>query len=135
MSDTYEEVVTSAAVRYVEVPGLAGELALLTLDNGFDHTKPTTYGPNGLLNLRAALDSVEPRIAAGELTAVAVTGKPFIFGVGADLKDVGSLTDRGQALAVARLGHDQLRRLGELPVDPGGEARRRVRRRHLPDGG
>jgi hypothetical protein len=24
---------------------------------------------------------------------------------------------------------------GELPVDPGGEASRRVRRRHLPDGG
>ena len=36
-----------APVRYVEVPGLAGELALVTLDNGEDHTKPTTFGPAG----------------------------------------------------------------------------------------
>ena len=55
-------------------------------------------------------------MAAGELVAVGITGKPFIFGVGADLKDVGTLTSREQALAVARLGHDQLRRLGELAV-------------------
>ena len=94
----------------------AGTMALITMDNGFDHTKPTTYGPNGLLRLRDALDAIEPRVAAGELAAVGITGKPFIFGVGADLKDVGTLTSREQALAVARLGHDQLRRLGELAV-------------------
>ena len=28
------EVVTCAFVRYLRVPGLAGELALITLDNG-----------------------------------------------------------------------------------------------------
>ena len=113
---TTDERTTSFLVQDVTLPGGGGTMALITMDNGFDHTKPTTYGPNGLLNLRAALDSIEPRVAAGEVVAVAITGKPFIFGVGADLKDVGTLTDRDQALAVARLGHDQLRRLGELAV-------------------
>ena len=37
-----DEVVTQALVQYVELPLGAGTAALLTLDNGFDHTKPTT---------------------------------------------------------------------------------------------
>jgi 3-hydroxyacyl-CoA dehydrogenase/enoyl-CoA hydratase/carnithine racemase len=111
-----DERVTSFHVRDVNLPGAAGRVALVTMDNGFDHTKPTTFGPGGLRNLRDALDGIEKRVAAGELAAVAVTGKPFIFAVGADLKDVGSLQSRDQALAVARAGHDQLRRLGELSV-------------------
>ncbi|GAB2679475.1 3-hydroxyacyl-CoA dehydrogenase NAD-binding domain-containing protein [Thalassiella azotivora] len=113
---TGDERVTSFHVRDVALPGGAGTMALITMDNGFDHTKPTTFGPQGLLNLRSALDTVQTRAEAGEIAAVGVTGKPFIFAVGADLKDVGQLADREQALAVARLGHDQMRRLGELPV-------------------
>jgi 3-hydroxyacyl-CoA dehydrogenase/enoyl-CoA hydratase/carnithine racemase len=111
-----DERVTSFRVRDVRLPGSAGTLALVTMDNGFDHTKPTTFGPQALINLRTTLDGIEARIAAGELAAVAVTGKPFIFAVGADLKDVGALASRDQALAIARAGHDQLRRFGELGV-------------------
>jgi 3-hydroxyacyl-CoA dehydrogenase/enoyl-CoA hydratase/carnithine racemase len=111
-----DERVTRFPVRDVDLPGGAGTLALITMDNGFDHTKPTTFGPKGLLNLRAALDDVTRRAQAGEIVAVGVTGKPFIFAVGADLKDVGQLAQREHALAIARLGHAQLRRLGELPV-------------------
>lgn len=111
-----DERVTTFHVRDVALPGGLGTLALITMDNGFDHTKPTTFGPNGLVSLRTALDAIEPRVAAGEVAAVAVTGKPFIFAVGADLKDVGTLADRDQALAIGRFGHDQMRRLGELGV-------------------
>ena len=111
-----DERVTRFPVRDVDLPGGAGTLALITMDNGFDHTKPTTFGPKGLLNLRAALDDVARRADAGEIVAVGVTGKPFIFAVGADLKDVGQLAQREHALAIGRLGHAQLRRLGELPV-------------------
>ncbi|GAB3590110.1 3-hydroxyacyl-CoA dehydrogenase NAD-binding domain-containing protein [Angustibacter peucedani] len=111
-----DERVTSFHVRDVALPGGAGTLALITMDNGFDHTKPTTLGARGLLNLKAALDDVSARAEAGEIAAVGITGKPFIFAVGADLKDVGSLSDREQALTIARFGHDQLRRLGELAV-------------------
>jgi 3-hydroxyacyl-CoA dehydrogenase/enoyl-CoA hydratase/carnithine racemase len=111
-----DERVTRFPVRDVELPGGAGTLALITMDNGFDHTKPTTFGPKGLLNLRATLDEVARRAEAGQIVAVGITGKPFIFAVGADLKDVGQLAERDHALAVARLGHAQLRRLGELGV-------------------
>ena len=38
------EVVTKALVRFVELPLQAGKAALITLDNGHDHTKPNTLG-------------------------------------------------------------------------------------------
>ncbi|MBC6459198.1 3-hydroxyacyl-CoA dehydrogenase NAD-binding domain-containing protein [Actinomadura sp. HBU206391] len=108
-----DEVVTHVRVRDVELPLGAGTAALITLDNGFDHTKPNTFGPRGLLELNDALDQVAAR---GDLAAVAVTGKPFIFAVGADLKGVPAITDREQAALIGRLGHEVFRRLGELPV-------------------
>jgi pimeloyl-ACP methyl ester carboxylesterase len=46
-----EEVVTRALVRDVELPDDAGTMALITLDNGLDHTRPSTFGPAGLLAL------------------------------------------------------------------------------------
>ena len=39
-------------------PGLAGEFALITIDNGHDHTRPSTFGPGGLASLDAALDEI-----------------------------------------------------------------------------
>ncbi|TNY36486.1 3-hydroxyacyl-CoA dehydrogenase NAD-binding domain-containing protein [Thermomonospora catenispora] len=110
---TIDEVVTKALVREVELPLGAGRAALITLDNGHDHTKPNTFGPHGLLALNDALDQVAAR---DDLVAVAVTGKPFIFAVGADLKGVPAIRDREEALAIARLGHEVFRRLGELKV-------------------
>ena len=111
-----DEVVTRAVVRDVELPEGAGTLAMITLDNGHDHTRPSTFGPKGLLSLRTALDDVAKRAEAGEIVAVGVTGKPFIFAVGADLSMVKAGKGRDDALFVGRLGHDVFRRLGELPV-------------------
>ncbi|MGH3167476.1 MAG: 3-hydroxyacyl-CoA dehydrogenase NAD-binding domain-containing protein, partial [Trebonia sp.] len=111
----FGEVVTKAIVRDVDL-GPAGTLALITLDNGFDHTKPNTFGPRSLLSLNAALDSIAPRAAAGEITAVGVTGKPFILAAGADLDGAALADTRDKALAIAKLGHTVFRRLGELPV-------------------
>ena len=59
------ERVTHALVRDVTLPRGAGTLALVTLDNGFDHTKPTTLGPGGLTELQAALRTQQARAAAG----------------------------------------------------------------------
>ncbi|TDC94207.1 3-hydroxyacyl-CoA dehydrogenase NAD-binding domain-containing protein [Actinomadura sp. 7K507] len=108
-----DEVVTHAYVRDVTLPHGAGTLALITLDNGHDHTKPNTFGPNGLSDLNAALDAIAGR---GDIVAVGVTGKPFIFAVGADLNGVPLIGSRADAHAIARLGHDVFRRLGELDV-------------------
>jgi 3-hydroxyacyl-CoA dehydrogenase/enoyl-CoA hydratase/carnithine racemase len=111
-----EEVVTRAPVRDVELPYGAGPMALVTLDNGRDHTRPNTFGPAGLLALREALDEVTARADRGEIVAVGVTGKPFIFAAGADLSGAGLIAARNEALAIARLGHAVFRRLGELGV-------------------
>ncbi|MFC6881977.1 MULTISPECIES: 3-hydroxyacyl-CoA dehydrogenase NAD-binding domain-containing protein [Actinomadura] len=108
-----DEVVTHARVRDVELPYGAGTLALITLDNGFDHTRPNTFGPNGLTELNAAIDTVAHR---DDIAAVGVTGKPFIFAVGADLKGVPLIRSREDAAAIGRLGHEVFRRLGELGV-------------------
>jgi len=110
------EIVTRALVRDVELPGGAGTMALITLDNGHDHTRPNTFGPAGLLALRDTLDAVTARAARGEIAAVGVTGKPFIFAAGADLSGAGLIAARDEALAIARLGHAVFRRLGELGV-------------------
>jgi 3-hydroxyacyl-CoA dehydrogenase/enoyl-CoA hydratase/carnithine racemase len=111
-----DEVVTRALVRDVELPGGAGTMALITLDNGHDHTRPNTFGPAGLVALRDALDAVAARVARGEVAAVGVTGKPFIFAVGADLTGAALIETRDDALAIGRLGHQVFRRLGELGV-------------------
>ncbi len=108
-----DEVVTRTPVRYVALPLGAGRAALITLDNGLDHTKPNTWGPAGLAALDAALDDVAMH---DDLVAVCLTGKPFIFSVGADLKALRSLTTIDQVRGIARLGHRALGRLGELGV-------------------
>jgi enoyl-CoA hydratase/carnithine racemase len=111
-----DEVVTSAHVRHLDLPLGAGRFALITLDNGFDHTKPTTFGPGSLAKLSEALDQVEREAAAGEIVAVGITGKPFIFAVGADLKGVEVLKEHSDALAIGKGGHDVFKRIAALPV-------------------
>ncbi len=110
------EVVTRSLVRDVTLPGGAGTLALITLDNGHDHTRPSTFGPGGLASLEEALDGIARRIGAGEVAAVGITGKPFIFCAGADLGMVSLRNDRESAVQIGRVGHAVFRRLGELGV-------------------
>ncbi|MBN3931758.1 enoyl-CoA hydratase/isomerase family protein [Streptomyces verrucosisporus] len=111
-----DEVVTTAHVRHLDLPQGAGRFALITLDNGLDHTKPTTLGPQSLVNLDKAIDQVEAEAARGEITGVGVTGKPFIFAVGADLKGVEVVKRREDALAIGKGGHDVFKRLSSLAV-------------------
>ena len=106
-----EEVVTHALVRDVDLGafGHKGTLALITLDNGLDHTRPNTFGPQSLMALDAAITEALSR----KPDAIAITGKPFIFAAGADLSALSFITKREQSVAIGKLGHDVFRRLGE----------------------
>lgn len=106
------EVVTRALLRLVNVPGLDRPAALITLDNGFDHKKPNSLGPAGL----ASLDEAITAALAAEPALVAVTGKPYIFCVGADVTGIPLVTDREQALDIGRLGHRVFARLRDSAV-------------------
>ncbi|GAA4743814.1 3-hydroxyacyl-CoA dehydrogenase NAD-binding domain-containing protein [Amnibacterium soli] len=110
-----DEVVTEAYAKDVPLPD-GGVLALVTLDNGRDHTRPNTLGPRSLLALETVLLAQKERAARGEIAGLAVTGKPFILAAGADLSQVGSIPDRATALQLAQLGHRVLGHLGELGV-------------------
>jgi 3-hydroxyacyl-CoA dehydrogenase/enoyl-CoA hydratase/carnithine racemase len=107
-----DEVVTKAVTRLVPVPGLSKPVALITIDNGFDHTRPSTFGPQSLVSLNAALDEA----LAAEPAAIAVTGKPFVFAVGADLSGVEQLSSPELARQIAQTGHDVFRRFTESSI-------------------
>ncbi|CAN5490616.1 3-hydroxyacyl-CoA dehydrogenase NAD-binding domain-containing protein [soil metagenome] len=105
-----DEVVTEAKSRDVALPHGAGTMALITLDNGFDHTRPNTFGPRSLASLDTALDAA---LARDDVAAIGVTGKPFILAAGADLTGLPGMRGRDDALLIARLGHAVFRKLGE----------------------
>jgi 3-hydroxyacyl-CoA dehydrogenase/enoyl-CoA hydratase/carnithine racemase len=109
---TYQEVVTRSLLRLVRVPGIDKPAALITLDNGFDHKKPNALGPQGLASLDAAITEA----LAADPAFVAVTGKPYIFCVGADVTGLHTITDREQALEVGREGHRVFARLKDSTV-------------------
>ena len=109
-----EEVITHSLVRDVDLApfGFKGSLALITLDNGLDHTRPNTLGPQSLMALDAAITDAAARTPA----AIAIIGKPFIFAAGADLSGLAFLSTREQAVAIGKLGHDVFRRLDEIGI-------------------
>ena len=121
------EVITMALARDIALPGGAGTFVLITLDNGFDHTKPNTFGPATLSGLSGVLSTLRARAQAGEIVGVGVTGKPFIFAVGADLTGIPKVTT-----ARAGAGHRPARApdVRAAPDAPGADLRVRQRRGH-----
>jgi 3-hydroxyacyl-CoA dehydrogenase/enoyl-CoA hydratase/carnithine racemase len=111
-----DEVVTHSYAQMIPLPLSGGTLALVTLDNGKDHTRPNTLGPRGLVELQELLRSLQKQVAAGDVQAVAITGNPFILAAGADLSKVGDIPDRSTGMLMAQLGHQTLGLLGEMGV-------------------
>ena len=109
-----DEVVTHALVRDVDLTpfGHKGSLALITIDNGLDHTRPNTLGFQSITEINAAITDALSR----KPEAIAIIGKPFIFAAGADLSALSFVKERKQAETIAKLGHDVLRRLDECGV-------------------
>jgi 3-hydroxyacyl-CoA dehydrogenase/enoyl-CoA hydratase/carnithine racemase len=88
----------------------AGQLALVTIDNGEDHTKPTTFGPHAL----ASLERLLPRLEDGDWAGMVVTGKPFVFAAGADIGQFPNVTPE-RAREGSRAGHELFARVRALP--------------------
>ncbi len=111
-----DEVITRAEVSDVVLPGGAGTLALITLDNHAGPRRPTTLGPSTLIGLGEVLTDQAERARAGEIDAVAVTGTPGVLAAGADLGSVKKLTEPADGARLARLGHQVYDLLTEFPV-------------------
>lgn len=111
-----DEVRTHSYVQDIQLPGGAGTFALITLDNGLDHSKPTTLGPNTLVELGGVLDALKERASKGEIVGVGVTGKPYFLVAGADLSAVKTLKEREHGLWMAQLGHAVYNTLANLGV-------------------
>ncbi|MDN3443890.1 3-hydroxyacyl-CoA dehydrogenase NAD-binding domain-containing protein [Microbacterium sp. APC 3901] len=109
------EVITHSPVRDIRLTS-GKVLALITLDNGRDHTRPNTLGPATLTALGETLDGLAARAASGEIQAVGITGKQYILAAGADLSDISKVGSRDNARLIAQLGHKVLGKLGELGV-------------------
>jgi 3-hydroxyacyl-CoA dehydrogenase/enoyl-CoA hydratase/carnithine racemase len=86
-------------------------IAILTVDNGEDHTKPTVLNLAAWDSLGRALDELE----SGEWDGLLLTGKPFVFCAGADIAMFEAAQGPQDALTITRRGHEELARLAALP--------------------
>ena len=87
-----------------------GAVALVTMDNGEDWQKPTTFGEEALRSLEEVLGRLRTRDWRGLL----LTGKPFVFAVGADIDGFGEITPE-RARQGGEAGHELFGRLRDLP--------------------
>jgi len=87
-----------------------GPIALVTMDNGEDWQKPNTFGETALRSLEGVLDQLLSRDWRGLL----LTGKPFVFAVGADIGEFGEITPDRARLG-GQAGHELFGRIRDLP--------------------
>jgi 3-hydroxyacyl-CoA dehydrogenase/enoyl-CoA hydratase/carnithine racemase len=111
----HDEVVTHSYVNDVTLPS-GKVLALITLDNGKDHTRPSTLGPKTLIEFAEKLAELKQRAASKEIHAVGVTGKPYFLAAGADLTHVPDIRERRLGRLIGELGHESLGKLSDIGV-------------------
>ena len=96
--------------KLARVESERGPIAFLTIDNGEDYTKPTSLGRSALESLAGVLEELE----GGEWSGLIVTGKPFVFCAGADIKEFHGI-DPETARLGSRTGHELFARIAALP--------------------
>ena len=96
--------------KLARVETKTGPLALVTIDNGEDYTKPTVFGRVALESLTRLLDELEN----GNWAGMVLTGKPFVFCAGADINEFHRV-DPETARLGSRAGHELFRRIAALP--------------------
>ena len=88
-----------------------GPLALVTIDNGEDYTKPTVFSRGAIESAQRVVGELE----SGDWVAMVLTGKPFVFAAGADITEFPKVRDRETAIEGSRAGHDLFGRIRALP--------------------
>ena len=96
--------------KLARVESETGPLALVTIDNGEDHTKPTVFGRAALESLTRVLEPLEREEWAG----MVLTGKPFVFCAGADINEFHDVSPES-ARAGSQAGHELFARIAALP--------------------
>jgi len=102
---------TEFTLARVARPELERPIALVTIDNGADHTKPTVFG-------RSAFESLErllPELESDDCAGLVITGKPYFFSAGADLEEFSVRATSELAREGSRIGHDLFGRIRALP--------------------
>jgi enoyl-CoA hydratase/carnithine racemase len=92
------------------VDSRVGPIALVTIDNGEDYSKPTTLGRSALESGASLLEQLEN----GDWAAMVLTGKPFLFSVGADIDEFAKMRSAEDALEGTRAGHALFARIRAL---------------------
>jgi 3-hydroxyacyl-CoA dehydrogenase/enoyl-CoA hydratase/carnithine racemase len=87
-----------------------GPVAIVTMDNGEDWQKPNTFGELALRSLEELLHALD----GGDWQGLLLTGKPFVFAVGADMGEFGDITPE-RARDGGRAGHELFGRIRDVP--------------------
>jgi 3-hydroxyacyl-CoA dehydrogenase/enoyl-CoA hydratase/carnithine racemase len=103
------EPVTSFHLR--KVITRVGQIAVVTIDNGSDYTRPNVFGRAAFESLAVALS----QLRAPHWKGLVLTGKPFVFAAGADIDEFPSMTTPELAREASRAGHDAFGRIRDLP--------------------
>ena len=104
------EPLTEFKLAQVRRPALERPLALVTIDNGADHTRPTVLGRAAFGSLEHVLGELE----ADDWAGLVITGKPYFFSAGADLDEL-SRVSAELAREGSRTGHELFGRIQALP--------------------
>jgi 3-hydroxyacyl-CoA dehydrogenase/enoyl-CoA hydratase/carnithine racemase len=91
----------------------AGKIAIVTMDNGQFYNVPNTWGVEALESLNKVIDIVEKD---ADVKGWFLTGKLYIFNVGADIMSVDPNVKREQALEIGALGHKTFKRIMDLKI-------------------
>jgi len=91
----------------------AGKIAMVTMDNGQPYNIPNTWGIEALESLNKVLDIVEKD---KDVKGWFMTGKQFIFNVGADIMSVNPAATRDEVLQIGEVGHKTFKRIMDLKI-------------------
>jgi 3-hydroxyacyl-CoA dehydrogenase/enoyl-CoA hydratase/carnithine racemase len=103
--------VSDTVFKLNRVDSRVGPIALVTIDNGEDYSKPTTLGRSALESGASLLEQLEN----GGWAAMVLIGKPYVFCVGADIDEFTKMRSAEDALEGTRAGHALFARIRALP--------------------